>query len=83
MKACSICFLLGVVLSSGAAYVYIDKLKTEFAQANKAAAEQSGQFIKKKLKDTVIQTTEDAKRIGKKVIEGAKEKIHEATEPSD
>ena len=83
MKACTICFLVGVAITGGGAYVYTDKMKAEFAQANKAAADQSGQMMKKKLKETVQQTTEGAKRIGKQVIEGAKEKIHEATEPSD
>jgi len=83
MKSCIICFLVGVAVSSGGAYVYIQDMKSELKQASKNTTEKAEEIIADKLKDSVKQTADDAKRLGKQVIEGAKEKIHEATKPSE
>jgi len=83
MKPCIICFLLGAIVSSGGAYVYIENMKEELKQASKQTTENAEKILADKLKDSVKQTADDAKRLGKKVLEGAKEKIHEATEPTN
>lgn len=82
MKPCIICFLLGVIVTGGGAYYYIENMKSELKHASKEATEKAEKVLSDKIKSSVKQTADDAKRLGKEVLEGAKEKIHEATEPS-
>jgi len=83
MKPCIICFLVGVIVSSGGAFVYIQDMKSDLKQTSKNTTEKAEKIISEKVKESVKNTTDDAKRLGKQVLENAKEKIHQATEPSD
>lgn len=69
-------FILGLIVGAGAGYL-VATSRIDLRQTIEGTNEKA---MEEKVKNSVKETTEEAKRLGKRVIEDTKEKIHKATE---
>ena len=71
--------ILGLIIGATAGYL----VGTRQLDVQNKVETVADQELQDKVKKSVKQTAEDAKRLGKKVLDDTKEKIHKATEPKE